>query len=47
MAFFLFWQRVVLVLGFPCGSAGEVSACSDGGLGLIRVLGRSPEEGKG
>ena len=37
-------------LGFPCGSAGEESACSLGDLGLIPGLGRSPGapgEGKG
>ena len=34
-------------LGFPCGSAGKESACNVGDLGLIRGLGRSPEEGKG
>ena len=33
--------------GFPCGSAGEESACNVGDLGLIPGLGRSPEEGKG
>ena len=34
-------------LGFPCGSAGKVSACNGGDLGLIPGLGRSPGEGKG
>ena len=34
-------------LGFPGGSAGKESACNVGDLGLIRGLGRSPEEGKG
>ena len=33
--------------GFPCGSAGEESACSAGGLGSIPGLQRSPGEGKG
>ena len=33
--------------GFPCGSAGEVSACNAGDLGSIPELGRSPGEGKG
>ena len=33
-------------LGFPCGSAGEESACSLGDLGLIPSLRRSPVEGK-
>ena len=32
---------------FPCGSAGEESACNAGDLGLILGLGRSPGEGKG
>ena len=32
-------------LGFPCGSAGEESACSAGDLGLIPGLGRFPGEG--
>jgi len=31
---------------FPCGSAGEESACRVGGLGWIPGLGRSPGEGK-
>ena len=34
-------------LGFPCGSAGEESACNAGDLGSIRGLERSPGEGKG
>ena len=34
-------------MGFPCGSAGEESACNVGDLGSIRGLGRSPGEGKG
>ena len=34
-------------MGFPCGSAGEESACSARVLGLIPGLGRSPGEGKG
>ena len=33
--------------GFPCGSAGEESACDAGDLGLIPGLGRSPGEGRG
>ena len=36
-----------LFLGFPGGSAGKESTCSEGDLGLIPGLGRSPEEGKG
>ena len=34
-------------LGFPSGSAGKESACSEGDLGSISGLGRSPGEGKG
>ena len=34
-------------LGFPCGSAGEESACNAGDLGSIPGLERSPGEGKG
>ena len=34
-------------LGFLCGSAGKESTCSEGDLGLIPGLGRSPGEGKG
>ena len=34
-------------LGFPCGSAGEESACNAEDLGSIPGLGRSPGEGKG
>ena len=33
--------------GLHCGSAGEISACNVGGLGLIPGLGRVPGEGKG
>ena len=33
-------------LGFPCGSAGEESACNAGDLDSIPSLGRSPGEGK-
>ena len=32
-------------MGFPCGSAGQESACNAGDLGLIPGLGRSPGEG--
>ena len=32
-------------LGFPGGSAGKESACSEGNLGSIPGLGRSPGEG--
>ena len=34
-------------LGFPDGSEGKESACNEGDLGSIPVLGRSPGEGKG
>ena len=36
-----------LSLGFPFGSAGKEPACTEGVLGLIPGLGRSPSEGKG
>ena len=36
-----------IFLGFPCGSAGEESACNAGDLGSIPGLGRSPGEVKG
>ena len=38
---------MVFVGGFHCGSTGKESACNAGDLGLIPVLGRPPEEGKG
>ena len=34
-------------MGFPGGSDGKESACSEGELGLIPRLGRSPGEGNG
>ena len=34
------------ILGLPCGSSGEESACNSEDLGLIPGLGRSPGEGK-
>ena len=34
-------------VGFPCGLAGEESACNAGDLGSSPGLGRSPGEGKG
>ena len=43
----LSWVLVLCSKGFPCGSAGKESACSEGDLGLIPGLGRSPGEGKG
>ena len=45
------WLHVIkstqVVLGFPCGSDGNESACNAGDLGLIPGLGRSPGKGKG
>ena len=38
---------VLVVWGFPCGSAGKESACNAGDLGSIPELGRSHGEGKG
>ena len=42
------WRRerlpILVVLGFPGGSAGEESACNAGDLGLIPGLGSSPGE---
>ena len=40
-------QRCIVCMGFPGGSAGKVSACNVGDLGLIPELGRSPGKGKG
>ena len=37
----------LLQLGFPRGSAGKESACSEGDLGSTPGLGRSPGGGKG
>ena len=43
------WRRdrlpTPLFLGFPCGSAGKESTCSEGDLGLIPGLGIFPGEG--
>ena len=36
---------ISVFLGFPCGSAGKVSACNVADLSLIPGLARSPEEG--
>ena len=38
--YYIYW-------GFPCGSAGEESACNVGDLGSIPGLWRYPGEGKG
>ena len=34
-------------MGFPGASDGKESACSEGDLGSVPELGRSPEEGQG
>ena len=36
-----------MLMGFPGGSDGKISACNAGDLGLIPGLGRSPGEGNG
>ena len=36
-----------IFLGFPCGSAGKESTCTEGDLGSIPGLGRPRGEGKG
>ena len=41
------WTHASCIVAFPCGSAGEESACNAGDLGLIPGLGRSSGEGKG
>ena len=45
------WRRdglpTPVFLDFPCGSAGEESACNVGDLSSIPGFGRSPGEGKG
>ena len=38
---------LLLLVSFPCGSAGKESVWNAGDLGLIPGLGRSPGEGKG
>ena len=38
-------EGLIILLGFPCGSAGKESALNAGDLGLIPGLGRSPGEG--
>ena len=39
--------NVLILMGFPGGSAGKESACNAGDLGSIPGLGRFPGEGKG
>ena len=45
------WRRdrlpTPIFLGFPCGSAGQESACNVGDLGVIPGSGRSPGGGLG
>ena len=45
------WRRnrvpTLVLLGFPCGSAGKESACNAGDLSSIPGLGRCPGEGIG
>ena len=47
MIVFAFLCPAPLGWGFPCGSAGNESACNVGDLGSIPGLGRSSGEGKG
>ena len=42
-----FWISDHLILGFPGGSDGKVSACNTEDLGSIPESGRSPGEGNG
>ena len=42
-----FILQILLLTGFPCGSAGKESTCNAGDLGSIPGLGRSSGEGKG
>jgi len=37
---------IKISMGFPCGSAGKESACSEGDLGSIPGMRSSPGEGK-
>ena len=41
------FKRLMRPMGFPCASAGKESTCTEGDLGLVPELGRSPGEGKG
>ena len=45
------WEKIFaiiyLIMGFPGGSDGKESACSEGDLGSIAGLGRSPGGGHG
>ena len=42
-----FKKLILLIMGFPGGSDGKESACSEGNLGSIPGSGRSPREGNG
>ena len=44
--FFFSLFPILLVVDFPCGSAGKELACNAGDLGSIPGLGRFPGEGK-
>ena len=47
LLFNIYLLKLLVALGFPCGSAGQESACSARDLGVIPGLGRSPGEGNG
>ena len=40
-------EELLIIMGFPAGSDGKVSACSAGDPGSIPGSGRSPGEGNG
>ena len=40
-------ENILVLTGFPCGSAGKESTSNEGDLGSVPGLGRSPGEGKG
>ena len=42
-----FKKLILLIMGFPGGSDGKESACSEGNLGSIPGSGRSPRERNG
>ena len=43
----LFYEGLILFMGFPCGSEVKASASNAGDPGLIPGSGRSPGEGNG
>ena len=43
----IYYMCIKISVGFPCGSAGKESACSEGDLGSIPGMRSSPGEGKG